>query len=126
MRYLILFLLMMLLTSCVSKPQSGFYTKNDSLYFECGDVSSAIPFQDKKGTIFVDVRFTKQGLKKLCIFEKKHIGKEFIFKVNDNNITSKILIREAISCIDNTNSTAPMIFNNAKNVYLFQESVCKD
>lgn len=127
MKYLLIVLISLFLVSCASKIESGFYTKNDSLIFKCEDIISINPFQNKKGTIFVDVQFTKQGLEKLCSFEKKHLGEKFSFKVNDNYISSNIEIRETISCNDNGVKAAPMIFNTEENVYLFIDSVkdCK-
>ncbi len=124
MKYLFIFFIVLFFASCTSKSISGFYTNNDSLVFTCNDIISASPYQNKKGIIFVDVKFTKEGLNKICNFTKTHNGEKFDFKVNGNSVASNILIREAISCNNNGVSPAPIIFNNAENVYLFKKSVC--
>jgi preprotein translocase subunit SecD len=119
MKYIVFLLLTLFFISCTSKNTSGFYTKDDSLIFKCGDIISAKPFENEKGTLFVDIKFSKNGLKKLCDFEQKHLNEKVSFRVNDKSIISGIIIKEAISCSENDIAAAPMIFNTPESVYSF-------
>ena len=126
MKYLFIILISFFYTSCVGKIKSGFYSKNDSIIFACDDVVSVTPYQNKKGIIFVDIKFSQKGLNKICNFTKNNIGKKYNFKVNKYFIATDVFIREAISCNQKGISPSPMIFNTVNNVYLFKESVCID